>query len=103
VQALSKANDMSVDFSNKCSILGQFWFEYRDDEKLSEFTSYNDVGLPLAWFIATGVVSAEPKAEDFINETFNLFIATLDLTEAELEGIDNLNDLLAMAEKKAED
>jgi len=94
---------MSVDFSDKCGILGQFWFEYRDDDKLSEFTSYNDVGLPLSWFIATGVVTPNPIAEDYVNETFNLFIAALDLTEAEIEGIDNLNDLLAIAEKKVEE
>ena len=94
---------MSVDFSDKCGILGQFWFEFRDDDKLSEFTSYNDVGLPLAWFIATGVVTPNPIAEDYVNETFNLFIAALDLTEAELEGVDNLNDLLAIAETKAEE
>lgn len=94
---------MSVNFSDKCGILGQFWFEYRDDDKLSEFTSYNDVGLPLAWFIATGVVTPNPIAEDYVNETFDLFIAALDLTEAELEEIDNLNDLLEIAEKKAEE
>ena len=27
---------MSVDFSDKCGILGQFWFEFREDDKLKE-------------------------------------------------------------------
>lgn len=94
---------MSVAFSDKCGILGQFWFEYRDDDKLGEFISYNDVGLPLAWFIATGVVTANPMAEDYVNETFNLFIAALNVTEDELGEVDNLNDLLAIAEAKAEE
>jgi len=94
---------MSVAFSDKCGILGQFWFEYRDDDKLGEFISYNDVGLPLAWFIATGVVTANPMAEDYVNETFNLFIAALNVTEDELDEVDNLNDLLAIAEAKAEE
>jgi len=94
---------MSVAFSDKCGILGQFWFEYRDDDKLGEFISYNDVGLPLAWFIATGVVTPNPMAEDYVNETFNLFIAALNVTEEELGEVDNLNDLLAIAEAKAEE
>jgi len=94
---------MSVAFSDKCGILGQFWFEYRDDDKLGEFISYNDVGLPLAWFIATGVVTPNPMAEDYVNETFNLFIAALNVTEDELGEVDNLNDLLAIAEAKAEE
>lgn len=94
---------MSVPFSDKCGILGQFWFEYRDDDKLGDFISYNDIGLPLSWFIATGVVTPNPMAEDYVNETFNLFIAAMNITEAELEGVDNLNDLLAIAEAKAEE
>lgn len=91
---------MSVDFSDKCGILGQFWFEFRDDEKLGEFIEYNDVGLPLAWFISAGVVQPLPTAEDFINETFTLFLAALELTEEEIEGLDTLNDLLAVVEAK---
>lgn len=93
---------MSVPFSDKCGILGQFWFEFRDDDKLGEFISYNDVGLPLAWFIATGVVTANPIAEDYIDETFNLFLSALEVTEEEIEGIDNLESLLGYVENKQE-
>jgi hypothetical protein len=91
---------MSVPFSDKCGILGQFWFEFRDDEKLKEFITYNDIGLPLAWFIATGVVTPNPMAEDYVNETFNLFLAALEVTEEEIEGIDTLDSLLAFVEIK---
>ena len=94
---------MSVAFSDRCGILGQFWFEFRDDEKLSDFISYNDIGLPLAWFIATGVVTPNPMAEDYINETFNLFLAALEVTEEELDEVDNLSDLLAIVEAKQAD
>lgn len=94
---------MSVPFSDKCGILGQFWFEYRDDEKLQEFISYNDIGLPLSWFIATGVVTPNPMAEDYVNETFNLFMAALEITEEDIEGLDNLADILAVVEAKQAD
>jgi hypothetical protein len=93
---------MSVAFSDKCGILGQFWFEFRDDEKLKDFIVYNDIGLPLAWFIATGVVTANPMAEDFIDETFNLFLAALNVTEEEVEPFDNLEALLSYVEAKKE-
>ena len=91
---------MSVPFSDKCGILGQFWFEYRDDEKLQDFISYNDIGLPLSWFIATGVVTPNPMAEDYVNETFNLFMAALEITEEDIEGLDSLADILAVVEAK---
>lgn len=82
-----------MEFSNKCNILGQFWFEFRDDEKLKHFVEYNDVGLPLAWFISTDVVTANPVAEDFINETFNLFLSALSLNEEEVDHFENLNQI----------
>jgi hypothetical protein len=91
---------MSVAFSDKCGILGQFWFEFRDDEKLKDFIQYNDIGLPLAWFIATGVVTANPMAEDYINETFNLFLAALEVTEEEVSEFDNLETILDYVESK---
>lgn len=91
---------MSVDFSDKCGILGQFWYEFRDDEKLSDFISYNDIGLPLAWFISSGVVTPNPMAEDFINETFRLFLDALSLDEDDLDGIDNLNAVLEIVEAR---
>lgn len=94
---------MSVDFADKCGILGQFWFEYRDDDKLGEFIEYNDIGLPLSWFISTGVVTPNPIAEDYVNETFALFLAALELTEDDVDGLDNLNDVLEVVEDKLKD
>jgi len=91
---------MSIPFSDKCGILGQFWFEFRDDEKLGDFITYNDIGLPLAWFIATGVVTPNPMAEDYINETFDLFLSALEVKEDEIEGLDTLEQLLDVVEKK---
>jgi hypothetical protein len=91
---------MEINFADRCGILGQFWYEYRDDEDLKPFIGYNDVGLPLAWFIATGVVSPLPMAEDYVNETFAMFLNALEIEEEEVVDIDNLDDLLAIAEQK---
>jgi hypothetical protein len=85
-------------FETKCNILGQFWFEFRDDEKLKDFIEYNDIGLPLAWFISTAVVSSTPMAEDYVNETFDLFISAFEISHEEADIFTNLDDLLAYAE-----
>jgi hypothetical protein len=89
---------MAVSFSDKCGILGQFWIQYRDDENLKVFTEYNDIGLPLAYFIASGLVTANPIAEDYVNESFSMFISALELTEEEIESSDDLNSILDRAE-----
>ena len=91
---------MEINFADRCGILGQFWYEFRDDEDLKPFISYNDVGLPLAWFIATGVVSPLPMAEEYVNETFAMFLDAMEVTEEEVSDIDNLDDLLAIVEDK---
>jgi len=88
-------------FETKCDILGQFWFEFRDDEKLKDFIEYNDIGLPLAWFISTGVVTSTPMAEDYVDETFDLFISALEVSENEVDQFTNLNDLLAYIEDRS--
>ena len=92
---------MEVNFADRCGILGQFWYEFRDDEDLKPFIGYNDVGLPLAWFIATGVVTPLPMAEEYVNETFALFLEAMEVKEDDVVDVDNLDDLLAIvADKK---
>lgn len=91
---------MEINFADRCGILGQFWYEFRDDEDLKPFIGYNDVGLPLAWFIATGVVTPLPMAEEYVNETFAMFLNAMEIEEEEVADIDNLDDLLAIVEQK---
>lgn len=91
---------MEVNFTDRCGILGQFWYEFRDDEELKPFISYNDVGLPLAWFIATGVVTPLPMAEEYVNESFAMFLNAMEVTEDDVLDVDNLDDLLAIVEQK---
>ena len=91
---------MEVNFADRCGILGQFWYDFRDDEELKPFIGYNDVGLPLAWFIATGVVTPLPMAEEYVNETFALFLEAMEVTEDDVVDVDNLDDLLAIVEDK---
>lgn len=91
---------MEVSFADRCGILGQFWYEFRDDEDVKAFIEYNDIGLPLAWFISTGVVTPLPTAEDYVNETFTMFLNAMQVREEDIFGVDNLSDLLAVVDRK---
>jgi hypothetical protein len=82
----------STDFSNKCKILGELWMDYRDQEDFEDFTQYNDLGLPLAFFIREEIVKSTPQAEIYINETFDLFILSLGADPN--ENYESLQDLL---------
>lgn len=91
-----------MEVSDKAGVLGQFWMEFRDDEILRPFVEFNDVGLPLSYFIASGIVQMTPMAEEFIEETFGHFVSALEITEEELGELDNLNDILDFARIKKE-
>jgi len=91
---------MEVNFADKCGILGQFWYDFKNDETVKPFMEYNDAGMPLAWFIATGVVTPLPVAEEYINETFAMFLDAMEIIEEDVVDVDNLDDVLAIVEKK---
>ena len=91
---------MAIEFADRCGILGQFWIDFRQDDDLKTFIEYNDIGLPLAYFIAEGLVSGTPMSEQYINETFDIFLKALDVTEEDIEGADNLTAVLDIAYEK---
>ena len=82
-------------FSNRCDILGELWVAYKGDPEFDDFIQYNDLGLPLAYAISTEIVTSTPKAEMFINETFELLLSGLEIKD---EGFDSLDDVLGLEE-----
>lgn len=82
-------------YSNRCSILGRLWIDFRDDEEFVDFIDYNDLGLPIAYAISEGIVQSTPIAEGYINETFDLFLAALNLTDT---GFKTLDEVLTTAQ-----
>lgn len=90
-----------IEFANKCGILGELWINYKDDKQFGDFIEYNDLGLPLAYMIAEGLVKEiTPLGEQYIEETFTLFIAGLEINANEVDEEMNLADLLDYVEKK---
>jgi hypothetical protein len=76
----------------RAEILSDLWMNYRDDVEFQDFLEYNDLGLPLAYAISNGIVESTPITDRFIEESFALLLAGLDIEDT---GFDNLDDLLA--------
>ena len=77
-------------FENKITILAELWMNYRDDKDLQDFVEYNDLGLPLAYFLMNEIVMPTSQSELYINETYDLFIASLQVADKEWESLDEV-------------
>lgn len=90
-----------VEFADKCGLLGELWINYKDDNEFGDFVQYNDLGLPLAYMVAEGLVKEPtPLGIQYIDETFTLFLAGLEIKETDVEEGMNLQDLLDMVGQK---
>ena len=77
-------------FENKALILGQLWINYKAEDEWIDFFIYNDLGLPLAFAFAEGIINHTPTLEQYINETWDLFIEGLGIQD---EGYARLEDI----------
>jgi hypothetical protein len=90
-----------ANYIDKCTVLAELWINYRDDKDFKDFLDYNDLGLPMAYMLAEGLVSEVTEiGQNYINESYNLFIKALDIEEDEIPEGTNLVDLLDMAYKR---
>ena len=78
-------------FENKAHILGQLWINFKTEDEWADFFEYNDMGLPLAFAFTEGIVNHTNTLEQYINETWFLFLEGL---ETEDTGFGDLSELL---------
>jgi hypothetical protein len=88
----------SPTFSSKCEILGQLWLEYRSDEQFADFIEYNDIGIPLSYFISGKIALPTELSEKYINETYDLLVEALGVSDSET--YETLEDMLADSTNK---
>ena len=86
----------STSYTDKCTILAELWLNYRSDESFQDFIEYNDLGLPLAYAIDNDIVKSTEMAQRFVEETYDLFLASLGVED---NGVETLVELLEQAEK----
>ena len=82
-----------TEFNDKAEILADLWLNYRDDEEFQQFIEYNDLGLPLAYSVANDIIENNPVVTQFVNETFQLL---LDSLEVEDTGFESFDDMLGL-------
>ena len=84
---------MATNFSNQTSILADLWINFRDEGEFKDFLEYNDIGLPLAYYIHTDLVTPTDQAKMFVEETFNLLCAALGLdVEGDYQSLNEMFD-----------
>ena len=79
-------------YLTKCEILGDFWMGYRGNPDFDDFIEYNDLGLPLAYALSEKIVESTPLAENYISETFDLLLASLEIEDTGFDSLDELFD-----------
>jgi hypothetical protein len=77
-----------MDFKKKCNILNQVWTDYRFEVDFQDFIEYNDLGLPLAALIDEEIVSATPRAEVYVEETYILLLHALGIEEKDYDSLE---------------
>jgi hypothetical protein len=82
-------------FSGKTDILAELWMDYRTDEEFSEFIEHNDLGLPLAYAIAEGIVEVSDRAKVFVEQSFDALLKNLEIED---DGFGSLEELLDFSE-----
>ena len=79
-------------FENKTTILAELWMNYRDDDQIKDFIDYNDLGLPLAYLITNEIVIPTNQSDIYINESYDLLVAALEVEDIEYESLDEMMD-----------
>lgn len=77
-----------MDFADKAGVIGQLWIEFRGDEDFEVFMDYNDLGCPMAYMVAEGLIKElTPVGEEMITETFKMFLELINVTEEEIDSV----------------
>ena len=80
----------AINQNNKLAILADFWMNYRDHEDFVDFVHYNIIGLPLAYLLHQEIVLRTEVSDKFVDETFLLLIAGLDVHDSGFETLDEI-------------
>ena len=86
-----------TDFRNVCEILGKLYSVYKEDEEFKDFIEFNDLGLPLAYFVSENLCEVADDGARYITETWALFLAGLNLEDT---GFSDLDEVFEIAEEK---
>jgi hypothetical protein len=79
-----------TDFTRMCEILGSLYANYKQDDDLKDFIEFNDLGLPLAYFVSEELCQVSDDGARYITETWQLFLASMDLQDTGWDSLDQM-------------
>ena len=79
-----------TDFTKMCEVLGSLYANYKEDEDLKDFIEFNDLGLPLAYFVSEGLAEVSDDGARYITETWQLFLASMDIQDTGWDSLDQI-------------
>lgn len=87
-----------TDFATQCVILGELYEGYKEEKDFRAFIEFNDLGLPLAYLTAQGlVVEVSDDGRRYIVDTFEMFLQSIKLSEDDIIDGMTLDEVLEMA------
>lgn len=79
-----------TEISNQIIILAELYANYREDKGFQEFVEFNDLGLPLAYLSSEGLAMPSETGLQYIAETFELFLGSLDIEDTGFTSLDEM-------------
>ena len=79
-----------TDFDKVCEILGTLYANFKEDTDLKDFIDFNDLGLPLAYFVSESLAEVSDDGARYITETWQLFLASMDLEDDDWNSLDEM-------------
>ena len=89
-----------TDFDKVCEILGTLYANFKEDTDLKDFIDFNDLGLPLAYFVSESLAEVSDDGARYITETWQLFLASMDLQDTGWNSLDEMFDAKVEDEKE---
>ena len=89
-----------TDFTKICEVLGSLYANYKYDEDLKDFIDFNDLGLPLAYFVSEDLCQVSDDGARYITETWQLFLASMDLKDIGWDSLDQMFEAKVEDEKE---
>ena len=68
---------MMNEMDRKVGVLADLYLNYRDENQFKEFAEYNDIGLPIAHLVHTGLCNMNKEAEVYVEETYDLLVSAM--------------------------
>ena len=81
------------EMDRKVGVLADLYLNYRDEDQFKEFADYNDIGLPIAHLVHTGLCNMNKEAEVYVEETYDLLVSAMGVDpEQDYQTIDDMLD-----------